>query len=262
MTTTVGALPEGLVAHLTGWTGGWPPAIPATVTGNPRNAAPGWDGRVHPVTGVVDPVGRALIGVPPDYEAIARDAGARAASDLIGLLRGLPALLDRPDDVIYTGTFRWTTTPAPLADAGEWIDIEDPVVPAWLHPFGGRVLVARGDDGRYLAGVGIKRHDGDGHELSVGTEPEARGRGLARRLVAQAARALLDDGIVPTYLHDPANVASARVAEAAGFLDLGWRVLAMFDPPSHDETGEPRPGAAPRDPPRRPSSEQGARCSH
>jgi len=170
MTTTVGALPEGLVAHLTGWTGGWPPAIPATVTGNPRNAAPGWDGRVHPVTGVVDPVGRALIGVPPDYAAAAQHAAVRAGSDLVDLLRELPALLDRPQHIVYTGTFRWSTTPTLLADAGEWVDAADPVVPDWLHPFGGRVLVARDDDGRYLAGVGIKRHDGYGHELSVGTD--------------------------------------------------------------------------------------------
>ena len=75
----------------------------------------------------------------------------------------------------------------------------------------------------------------DGHELSVGTEPAARGRGLARRLVAQAARTLLDDGIVATYLHDPANVASARVAEAAGFPRPGWRVLGMFDPAESDD---------------------------
>jgi GNAT superfamily N-acetyltransferase len=223
-------LPEGLVAHLTSWTGGWPPTLPATVTGNPRNAAPGWDGRVHPVTGIVDPAGRVVIGVPPDYEAVAQDAAARADGDLVALLTVLPAELDRPGHVVYAGTFRWTTAPAPLADAGEWVDADDPVVPDWLRPFGGRVLVARDDDGSYLAGVGIKRHDADGHELSVGTEPEARGRGLARRLVAQAARTLLDDGIVATYLHDPANIASARVADAAGFPDLGWRVLGMFDP--------------------------------
>jgi GNAT superfamily N-acetyltransferase len=238
MTTTVAALPDGLVAHLTGWTGGWPPALPAAVTGNAGNAVPGWDGRIHPVTGVVDPVGRALIGVPPAYEAAAQDAAARAGSDLVALLRALPALLDRPKDVVYTGVFRWTTAPAPFADAGAWIDADEPVVPDWLHPFGGRVLVARDEHGRYLAGVGIKRHDCHGHELSVGTEPEARGRGLGRRLVAQAARALLDDGIVPTYLHDPANVASARVAEAVGFRDLGWRVLGMFDPAEFDNPGE------------------------
>jgi RimJ/RimL family protein N-acetyltransferase len=238
MTTTVGALPEILVAHLTSWTGGWPPAIPATISGNPRNALPGWDGRIHPLTGVIDPAGRALIGVPPDYEAAAKDAASGAGSDLDALLRLLPAVLDRPDNVVYAGTFRWTTTPAPLADVGEWIGADDPVVPDWLRPFGGRVLIARDADGRYLAGVGIKRHDASGHELSVGTEPAARGRGLARRLVAQAARALLDAGIVATYLHDPANVASARVAEAAGFSDLGWRVLGMFDPAEFDDATE------------------------
>ena len=238
MTTTVGALPESLVAHLTSWTGGWPPAIPATVTGNPPNAAPGWDGRIHPVTGVVDPDGRALIGVPPAYEAAAREAALRAGSDLGALLRALPAVLDQPGHVVFAGTFRWTNAPSALADAGEWVDADDPAVPDWLRPFGGRVLIARDSDGSYLAGVGIKRHDANGHELSVGTEPEARGRGLARRLVAQAARALLDDGIVATYLHDPANLASAHVADAAGFPDLGWQVLGMFDPAEFDEDPE------------------------
>jgi predicted GNAT family acetyltransferase len=36
---------------------------------------------------------------------------------------------------------------------------------------------------------------------------------------------VLDDGKVPTYLHDLRNRASARVAEAAGFHDLGWRLV-------------------------------------
>jgi GNAT superfamily N-acetyltransferase len=230
MTSNVGALPESLVAHLTSWTGGWPPAIPATVTGNPRNAAPGWDGRIHPVTGVVDPGGRALIGVPPAYEAAAREAAVRAGGDLAALLSELPTILEKPGHVVFAGTFRWTTSPSSLADAGEWLAAEDAAVPDWLRPFGGQVLIARDDDGSYLAGVGVKRHDARGHELSVGTEPEARGKGLARRLVSQAARSLLDAGIVVTYLHDPANLASAHVADAAGFPDLGWKVLAMFDP--------------------------------
>lgn len=90
------------------------------------------------------------------------------------------------------------------------------------------VLVVRDQRGRYLAGVGIKRHDRHGHELAVGTVPAARGRGLARRLVAQAARRVLDDGAVPTYLHDRSNAASARVAEAAGFPDRGWRSYGVY----------------------------------
>ena len=37
-------------------------------------------------------------------------------------------------------------------------------------------------------------------------------------------------GVVPTYLHDPANTASAKVADAAGFPDRGWTVLGMAGP--------------------------------
>ena len=60
------------------------------------------------------------------------------------------------------------------------------------------------------------------------TELAARGRGLARRLVAQAARRVLEEGAVPTYLHETANVASARVADAAGFPDRGWRAYGVY----------------------------------
>ena len=76
--------------------------------------------------------------------------------------------------------------------------------------------------------MGLKHHDRHGWELAVGTEARARGKGLARRLVAQAARRVIDEGAIPTYQHDPANVASARVADAAGFPDRGWRSLALF----------------------------------
>jgi hypothetical protein len=32
---------------------------------------------------------------------------------------------------------------------------------------------------------------------------------------------------VPTYIHDPANTASAHTADAAGFPDRGWTVIAV-----------------------------------
>jgi predicted GNAT family acetyltransferase len=91
------------------------------------------------------------------------------------------------------------------------------------------VLIARDpESGAYLAGVGLKHHDRYGQEIAVGTEPAARGQGLARRLVAQAARRVLDEGAVATYQHDPANIASSRVADAAGFPDRGWRSYGMW----------------------------------
>ena len=114
-----------------------------------------------------------------------------------------------------------------------WVDTDSPRLPGWLRPFGGQALVVFDDHGQYLAGVGIKRHDELGHEISVGTEPQARGRGLARRLVAQAARRILDQGRIPTYLHTFDNAASSRVAAAAGFPDLGWSALMLSDEPAN-----------------------------
>jgi GNAT superfamily N-acetyltransferase len=146
--------------------------------------------------------------------------------DLPGLLAQLPRLIGRRG-VAGRGVFRWSTTPADLEDVGVWVPYDDPRVPDWLRPFGGEVLLVLDGD-RYVAGVGLKKHDDAGHEIAVGTEEAARGRGLARRLVAQAARRVLADGAVPTYLHAPDNVASARAADAAGFPDRGWSVIGFF----------------------------------
>jgi GNAT superfamily N-acetyltransferase len=138
----------------------------------------------------------------------------------------LPEVLARPDSHVYYGTFRWTYRPADLPDAGVWIPVDDPRVPEWLHPFGGDVLITL-IDGVYAAGVGIKRHNASGLEISVVTDPEHQGKGLATGLVAQAARWILARDAVPIYLHDPANVASDRTANAAGFPDEGWQILGM-----------------------------------
>jgi GNAT superfamily N-acetyltransferase len=144
-----------------------------------------------------------------------------------GPLDVLPALLGLPERSVERRVYRWTTAPAELPHIGTWLPATHPDVPGWLRSFGGQVLVAVDARGRHLAGVGIKRHDRLVHELSVGTEPHARGRGLARLLVAQAAAHLLAQGVVPTYLHVSDNEASARVAMAAGFPDHGWRSLAL-----------------------------------
>jgi RimJ/RimL family protein N-acetyltransferase len=245
---------ERLHRHLRTWLGRWPGTGRLDVVGAVARERPGWDGRVFPAIGVRSPTSGVLSVPPPaeatvrralDHAARALDHAARArdhsSADLeplwSELLRRLPALLGAPDRRVYSGVFRWSDGPADLPDAGVWIDAADASVPEWLRPFGAaeqrrlggyEVLIARHEEtGAYLAGVGIKRHDEYGWEIAVGTEPEARGRGLARALVAQAARRILDEGAVPTYQHDPANIASARVAEAAGFPDRGWRSAGM-----------------------------------
>lgn len=215
---------EGLVEHLGTWLGRWPgDGAGLTVVGSPVRDEPGWDGGLHPLIGVSAPDG-GVLSVPP-----------RAAGPVADLLAGggdpqaVPAVAGLPGRW-FSGVFRWSTAPADLPDAGVWLDARDPSVPSWLRPFGGQVLVAHDErTGAHLAGVGIKRHDRYGHELAVVTADAARGRGLARRLIAQAARRVLDEGAVPTYLHAPDNHGSAHVAAAAGFPDLGWSIHGLAD---------------------------------
>lgn len=208
-----------LTAHLASWLGRWPGSGPGlTVVGTPLRAEPGWDGNVHAVIGVSDAEGRGVLSVPPAV------VDAVTAAVVNGDRSGVPAAAG-VGGPFFTGVFRWSTAPADLPDAGEWVRADAPCVPDWLRPFGGEVLVAVDPDtGEHLSGVGIKKHDAYGHELAVVTRQAAEGRGLGRRLVAQAARRVLDDGAVPTYLHDRDNHASAHLAAAAGFPDAGWAV--------------------------------------
>jgi GNAT superfamily N-acetyltransferase len=212
-----------LFHHLASWLGQWPTRRPLHVVGSERRVEPAWDGQVRPAIGVAAPGGMVL-SVPPARVSVVRDLAGKPFGDL---LAGLPAAVGYDGWQTYPAIFRYSLAPAPLPEAGQWVSAEDPTLPPWLRLFG-EVLVARDDEGEYLAGVGIKRHNAYGQELAVGTTPAVRGRGLARRLVAQAARRVLDEGAVPTYLHAFDNHASARVAEAAGFPDRGWTAYGVF----------------------------------
>ena len=195
---------------------------------------PAWDGKIYPVAGVETPEGTVL-SVPPDLV----DAVGAAGHELATIGPSLPAIVGRPDARFGRGVFRWChellddSDPdgggihLPPPGRTVWLPPDDDRVPPWLAVFNGDVLVHLDEHGRYGAGVGRKRHDDFGQELSVATEERLQGRGLARRLVAQAARRVADEGAVATYLHHPSNLASAHVAEAAGFPDTGWWILGV-----------------------------------
>jgi GNAT superfamily N-acetyltransferase len=173
------------------------------------------------LAGVSTPAGT-IVSVPPDRVEAARALGSR----LEDVLEALPEALGQPGGVVGRGVYRYAVAPAEHKPVGEWVPADDPGVPGWLRPFGGKVLMVR-EDGKYVAGLGVKRHDELGREVAVATEEAWRGRGLARALVARAAADILRHGGVPIYLHGRGNAASARVAEATGFADRGWFVLGL-----------------------------------
>ncbi|MDZ7705101.1 MAG: GNAT family N-acetyltransferase [Trueperaceae bacterium] len=131
--------------------------------------------------------------------------------------------------VLGIGVLRWATeVTTDVERLGQWLPHTDPRVPAWLEPFGGEALVALDEDGEYAGGVGVKRHGATGHELAVVTHEDHRGKGWGRRLVATAARDVLERVPLVTYLHGRDNTASAQVADAVGIPDRGWRTIGVF----------------------------------
>jgi GNAT superfamily N-acetyltransferase len=228
MTRSINAFGDRLTLHLRSWVGAWPPPSEGVhVVGDPARLQPTWDGAIRPLQGVSDGVGT-VIGVPPGAaEAVRRAIGDDL--DRAGLGDELGEILGVGPAAFGAGVFRTTDRVDPdIADLGEWFEHQTDDLPEWLAPFNGPRLVAFDDDGRVIAGIGIKVHDRYGQELSVVTEEAARGLGLARRLVATAARRVLAGGSVPTYLHAPDNTASARVADAVGFPDRGWKVYGLW----------------------------------
>ncbi len=215
--------PSALAAHLTCWLGAWPPPSPGlTVVGSEARTTAEWDGRIRPVRGVATPTGTVL-SVPPETVEIVEGLGRTIEE--IG--PALPAALGMDRWRFHVGVFRWSDDPAALDEPGAWVHPHNPLIPDWLRPFNAEVLV--GWDGHEVAaGVGRKVHDRWGQELAVVTEEGHRGKGWAKRLVAQAAHRVLREGAIPTYLHGPANEASARTADAIGFPDRGWRILGLF----------------------------------
>lgn len=219
-----------LKAHLRSWLGAWPATERLDLIVWPGREEPGWDGGYWPGLGVASPSGTVFSLAPRIGFDVAALNGERvaAALDSPAAATAVPAALGRPDLTLTRAAFRWSEKPATLPAIGEWVDRDDPRLPPWLRPFNGGVVAAWDDAGKLAAGVGIKRHNAFGHELSVGTEPAHRGKGLAAALVAQAADRVLAAGAVPLYLHDYENAASAHVAARSGFPDRGWSVIGLL----------------------------------
>lgn len=229
------AADPSLTRFLAAWLGRWPPWLPLDVVGSRRRQEPGWDGTVVPLLGVWAPDDGCVLSVPPDaVEAVellgGLDPGVLTSP---GWVSALAQAVGRPGARLRAGVLRHAASAEQLREQdtlGTWIDRDDPTLPAWLTPFDEPRALVHHVDGRIVAGVGLKAHDPSGAELAVTVDPEHRGRGIGRRLVATATREVVASGRVALYLHDPGNAASARLADAVGLPDLGWRIVDLDGP--------------------------------
>lgn len=218
-----------LNAFLTSRLGTWPPTRGLELRHCAIRDEPGWDGRLQAFLGIESPVGTVLTFSEHVFPC-GTSLNPRAVEDELGGPDAhitVPELFQQPEMHFGRAVFRYLGEFVDLPELGEWVETDDPRIPDWLRPFNGGVLIHWSEDGHYAAGVGLKKHNELGYEISVGTDPAYRGQGLAQQLVATSARHIWEMGAIPLYMHGATNAASARVAEKSGFPDRGWHIIIM-----------------------------------
>jgi ribosomal-protein-alanine N-acetyltransferase len=90
---------------------------------------------------------------------------------------------------------------------------------------GGVLLVAGGGDGRPVSGYACFRLGaGEAELLRIAVAPAARGRGIAKRLLAAGLERLRAAGVASCYLEvRPGNASALAVYRALGFAICGHR---------------------------------------
>jgi GNAT superfamily N-acetyltransferase len=178
--------------------------------------------------------GGAIVGVAPEQAVRLRehlDGPDTVETALKALAAELPGHM-------FSGTARTGVAIPPPAVEVTVLDAGDPRLPEWVHGhFVGEAWVVM-EGGEVLSTAVLKRYDERLREISVGTAPSARGRGLARSVVAAAARFVLAEGRAVLYNHAIDNDASAHVAESVGLHELGSYHAVVPDRRAGIEYGE------------------------
>jgi L-amino acid N-acyltransferase YncA len=162
--------------------------------------------------------GGAVVGVVPRWSRLLREHLRGPATILPSLEAAAAAIPGH----LFSGVARTGVAIPPPSVEVAVVDATDPRLPSWvIGHFTGEAWIVLGEDGEVLSTAVLKRYDDRLREISVGTSEAARGRGLAKAVVAAAARAVLAEGRAVLYNHDPDNHASARVAESVGLYEFG-----------------------------------------
>jgi GNAT superfamily N-acetyltransferase len=178
-----------------------------------------------PIVGVSFSQGAVVACRPDLVERVRRELGSDVRQPYLDgpAFRRLWRAVSRsaPNSFTLAGDFRAaspsTFVPPPTIDRAELLADDDTAALHLRTRFDGAIFGVRGPHGRLVSWAAIKLKSAAVWELAVATEPDYRGRGYARDVVAAAARFTFEDGRLPIYIHDRDNSTSAFVARAVGF---------------------------------------------
>jgi RimJ/RimL family protein N-acetyltransferase len=191
----------------------------------PRRGLPVWHGYTLPIVGLAFAPGAVVACRPDLLERLRAELGSDAHLRYLDgpALRRLWRAVQRCTPHAYTlaGDMRavdaTTFSPSPGLDRAEHIAEDDPCALHLRARFDGAIFGVRGPRGRLLSWAALKLKSNRVWEIAVATEADYRGRGYARDVVSAATRFTLDQGRLPTYIHDRDNSTSAFVARAVGY---------------------------------------------
>jgi GNAT superfamily N-acetyltransferase len=202
----------------------------------PRRGLPTWHGFTMPIVGLSFSPGAVVACRPDLVERLRAELGSDSyQSHLDGpAFRRLWRAVQRctPNGFTLAGDFRAaaaaTFAPSPTIDRAEHIADDDASALHLRTRFDGAVFGVRGSHGRLLSWAALKLKSDKVWEIAVATEADYRGRGYARDVVSAATRFTLEQGRLPSYIHDRDNGTSGFVARAVGFQLYAEIVFAEF----------------------------------
>jgi GNAT superfamily N-acetyltransferase len=193
------------------------------VVSSERRARPGWGGYITPIYAISTPGGGVVscradlvAGVRRDVPTppAGRPIGEREFSRLRAISqRAVPYAYCLAGDILYVDRAAFK----PVAEGAHPLSRGESRGADLRRRFDGEIFVVNGLRGEIAAWSAIKLKSDDVWEIAVVTESAYRGRGFAKRVVSASTAYILDHGRVPLYVHDRANLASARVCRSLGY---------------------------------------------
>ncbi len=201
-----------------------------------QRGLPSWHGFTLPIVGLSFAPGAVIACRPDLVDRLRGELGSDAHQSYLDgpAFRRLWRAIQRcvPNAFTLAGDFRAadsaTFSPSSSMHRAEHIAEDDASALHLRTRFDGAIFGIRGPRGRLLSWAALKLKSESIWEIAVATEADYRGKGYARDVVSAAARFTLDQGRLPTYIHDRDNGSSGFVARAVGFQLYAEIVLSEY----------------------------------